>query len=197
MSHLIGLTGSIGMGKSTTAQMFAQLGVPVWDADAAVHRLYQTDAPGWQAIRQLVPPAATPAGVDRQVLKAHIAQDASLLSQIENVIHPLVRADRDAFIAAQTAPIVLCDIPLLFETNAQDAFDTVVVVTAPAEVQKARVLARPGMTLDQFTRILAAQMPDEQKRARADYVIDTGEGMDAASARVAQVLAQIRQVANA
>ena len=197
MTIVIGLTGSIRMGKSTTAAMFADEGVPVWDADAAVHRLYQPYAEGWHAILELVPEAARATGVDRGVLKEHIAKDPNLLEAIEHSIHPLVREDRRAFLASQTAPIVLCDIPLLFETRAQSEFDVIVVVSAPAEEQRRRVLARPGMTEAQFARILSAQMPDGQKRARADYVVETGDGLEQARAQVKQVLNQIKRNANA
>jgi dephospho-CoA kinase len=188
---VLGLTGSIGMGKSTTASMFAEAGARVWDADAAVHRLYGPGGAAVPAIGALVPEAASDIGVDRDKLRAAILADDTLLPRVEAAVHPLVKADRDAFVAAaraEGAPLVVCDIPLLFETGDPAAFDAVVVVTAPAEVQRARVLARPGMTEAALDRILARQMPDAEKRARADHVIDTGAGLDSARAAVLSVI---------
>lgn len=172
----LGLTGSIGMGKSTAAAMFAEAGVPVWDADAAVHRLYAPDGAGASALAALCPKAVGSAGVDRARLKDWIARDTAALRRIEAVIHPLVAADREAFIAdaaARGEPLVVLDIPLLFETGAESGVDATLVVTAPPEVQRARVLARPGMTPYEFDLIHARQMPDAEKRARADHVIET------------------------
>ena len=171
----LGLTGSIGMGKSTTAAMFAEEGVPVWDADAAVHRLYMPGGAGVDAIMALRPEAVHEGAVDRARLKEWIAADPAALSRIEAVIHPLVAADRAAFVAAAAkgAPLVVLDIPLLFETGADAQMDATLVVTAPPEVQRERVLARPGMTEEQFATILARQMPDAEKRARATHVIET------------------------
>lgn len=172
----LGLTGSIGMGKSTTAAMFADMGVPVWDADAVVHRLY---APGGAAVgpvSALVPAALVDGGIDRVALKHAIARDQAILARIEAVVHPLVVADRAAFLdraAAAGAPLVVFDIPLLFETGADADMDATVTVTAPPEVQRARVLARPGMTEAQLASILSRQMPDREKRARATHVIET------------------------
>lgn len=170
---LLGLTGSIGMGKSTTAAMFAELGIPVWDADAAVHRLY---APGGAAVAPLAqafPQALREGGIDRAALKQAIAADPAALKRIESIVHPLVAADRAAFVAAATAPIVVLDIPLLFEGGHEAMMDAVLVVTAPPEAQRARVLSRPGMTEAQFDLILSRQMPDAEKRARATHVIET------------------------
>lgn len=169
MTYRLGLTGSIGMGKSTTAQMFRDLGVPVWDADAAVHRLYQGAAVG--PVGALCPDAVNDGHIDRAALKRWIARDPSALQQLEAVVHPLVVADRKAFINASDSPVVVLDIPLLFETGAK--VDGVLVVTAPPDVQRARVLARPGMDDAQLDRILARQMPDAEKRSRADFVIET------------------------
>ncbi|MBK0400521.1 dephospho-CoA kinase [Limibaculum sp. M0105] len=187
----LGLTGSIGMGKSTTAKMFAALGVPVWDADAAVHRLYAAGAAGARAIAELAPRAVGAEGVDRAALRDAVLADDTLLPRIEAAIHPLVAADREAFIAdarAVGAPLVLLDIPLLFETGADAWVDRVAVVSAPVELQRARVLERPGMTEAALDAILARQVPDAEKRRRADFVIETGEGMDAARAAVHQIV---------
>lgn len=189
---LIGLTGSIGMGKSTTAKMFADLGVPVWDADRAVHRLYRVGGAAVEPMRAVHPNAIVAGAVDRSVLKYWIASDASALGQIEQVVHPLVAADRAEFIKQAQVDLVLLDIPLLFETGSDVQMDAVVVVTAPAEVQRERVLARDGMTEAQFKTIVAKQTPDAEKRARADYVIET-TSLDAAKAQVQAVLDQIRK----
>jgi len=171
---LLGLTGSIGMGKSTTAALFAEMGIPVWDADAAVHRLYARGGAAVPAIGELCPDAIQEGAVSREALKAWIADDPSALRRIEAVVHPLVAADRAAFIEAQgVAPLVVLDIPLLYETGAEAGLDAVLVVTAPPEVQRARVMQRPGMTEAQFETILAKQVPDHEKRARADHVIET------------------------
>lgn len=195
----LGLTGSIGMGKSTTAGFFADAGVPVWDADAAVHRLYAPGAAGTEAIAALLPRAVGPKGVDREALRAGILADETLLPRIEAAIHPLVAADRAAFLAdAANAPLVVLDIPLLFETGAEGAVDRILVVTAPAEVQRARVLDRPGMTEEAFAKILARQTPDAEKRARADYIIDTSQGLEAARAAVHALVDELtREARNA
>lgn len=187
--YLLGLTGSVGMGKSTTAGFFREMGVPVWDADAAVHRLY---APGGAAVGPvgaLCAEAVSDGAVDRGVLKDWIARDADALAALEAVVHPLVTADRLEFIAAADGPLVVLDIPLLFETGA--VVDGVLVVSAPEEVQRARVLARPGMNEEQFARILARQMPDAEKRARADFVIETLD-MDKTRADVQDLVGRLR-----
>ena len=189
----VGLTGSIGMGKSTALAIFAELGIPTWSADEAVHRLYTEAAAGAEAIRALVPAAVGPEGVDRAALRAAILAEPDLLHQVEEAIHPLVAADRNAFLARARetgAALAVCDIPLLFETGAASWLDRVVVVSAPAEVQRHRVLARPGMTEEALTAILARQVPDAEKRARADYVIDT-------SGPKAETREQVRRIAAA
>lgn len=187
---LLGLTGSIGMGKSTTAAMFADEGVPVWDADAAVHRLYSEGGAAVSKIAVLCPEAVVNDAVDRRRLKDWIARDQAALSRIEAVVHPLVAADRAAFIAECDAPLVLLDMPLLFETGADKMMDATLVVTVPAETQRARVLARPGMSEAQLETILSRQMPDAEKRARATYVIET-LSLDATRAAVRNLIAQI------
>jgi dephospho-CoA kinase len=189
---LIGLTGSIGMGKSTTAAMFAARGCDLWDADAAVHRLYGPGGAAVAPIGALHPAAVQDGAVSRAALKSWIAMDKSALPRIEAVVHPLVAQDRADFIANSNADIVVLDIPLLFETGTAAQMDAVVVVSAPADVQRARVLARPGMTAAHFDTIAAKQMADVDKRARADYVIETTSEV-AAEAAVAEVLAQIRK----
>lgn len=192
---VIGLTGSIGMGKSTTAGMFAAEGVPVWDADSAVHRLYAPGGAAVPAIAELCPAAAGPSGVDRAALKAWLAAAPANLARLEAAVHPLVAADRSAFLdraAAEGADVVLLDVPLLFETGGDAACDATVVVSVAPELQRARVLARPGMTEADFARLLARQMPDAAKRARADHVIETTTP-EGARAAVRALLAQVRQ----
>ncbi|MEQ3625696.1 MAG: dephospho-CoA kinase [Celeribacter sp.] len=181
MAVLIGLTGSIGMGKSTTAAMLAARGVPVWDADAAVHRLYAPGGAAVAGIGALFPDAIVSGGVSRDRLKSRIAADPAALGQIEQVVHPLVAADRAQFIEATPAPVLLLDIPLLFETGSDAQMDLVVVVSTSAANQEARVMARPGMTAQRFRAILDAQLPDAEKRARADVVIDTTTPQTAAA----------------
>ncbi|MEO0360156.1 MAG: dephospho-CoA kinase [Pseudomonadota bacterium] len=191
----VGLTGSIGMGKSTTAKMFAEAGAAVWDADDAVHRLYASGGAGADAIADLAPGAVRDGAVDRAILREMAMADPELLKRVEAAIHPLVAKDRAAFLTkarADGARVAVLDIPLIFETGAAGAFDRIVVASAPAEVQRARVLARPGMTEAAFETILAKQVPDAEKRAGADYVVDTGEGMEPARAAVARIMEELR-----
>lgn len=172
----LGLTGSIGMGKSTTAAFFREAGVPVWDADAAVHDLYAPEGAALAPVSRLCPRAVGPQGVDRARLRAAIAEEPALLPRIEAAVHPLVAADRAAFVvraAEAGVPLVVLDIPLLYETGAEQMLDAVLVVTAPASEQRRRVLARPGMTEARLEQILSRQMPDAEKRRRADHLIET------------------------
>lgn len=183
----IGLTGSIGMGKSTTAKLFAEEGAFVWDADKAVHRLYAADGAGARAIKSLVPDAVGADGVDREALRDAIIRDPALLQRVEAAIHPLVAADRAAALAAAEkdgVQIAVCDIPLLFETGGDAAFDHIVTVSAPAHMQRARVLARPGMHEAALKTILDKQTPDAEKRRRADFVIETGRGVEVAREQI-------------
>ncbi len=197
MSYRLGLTGSIGMGKSTTAGFFRDWGIPVWDADAAVHRLYGVGGAGVEPIRALYPAAITEHGVSRDVLKAWIHRDATALTQIEQVVHPLVAADRQDFLNTnRTEPLVVLDIPLLFETGADGWLDGVLVVSVDAEEQRARVMARPGMTEQTLASILSRQMPDAEKRARADFVIETNTLEDTKSA-VHDLIRQLTEGQNA
>ena len=187
----LGLTGSIGMGKSTTAGFFAELGLPVWDADAAVARLY---GPGGAASRVLAadfPEAVMPAGIDRAALKTRIIAHPATLIQLETLIHPLVAEDRTAFLVTTTADIVVFDIPLLFEKGTQAQMDATLLVTAPPTLQRARVLARPGMTEAQFQALLARQMPDAQKRSLATHIVET-LSLDATRTYVSALIAHIR-----
>lgn len=171
---LLGLTGSIGMGKSTTAKMFAAEGVPVWDADATVHALYASGGAAVASIEAAFPGVVIDGAVDRARLRAALAGNKQALSELESIVHPLTTTSRAAFIADHAdADLILLDIPLLYETGAQAACDAVLVVTAPPEVQRARVLERGTMTEAELEMILARQLPDAEKRARADHVIET------------------------
>jgi dephospho-CoA kinase len=192
---VIGLTGSIAMGKSVTAGMFAKAGVAVFNSDAAVHALYSIGGQGVEVLRRLCPSVVVRDTVDRTRLREAIVRDAVLLERIENEIHPLVRKAEDAFLAAERlrgTKLALIDIPLLFETGRASDFDAVVVVSAPAEVQRARALARPGMTAERLELMLARQLPDSEKRKRADFVIDTGRGLDHARSQVETIVARLQ-----
>jgi dephospho-CoA kinase len=192
MTFRLGLTGSIGMGKSTTARMFAEEGIPVWDADATVHRLYEPGQPAALVLAKLFPTVIDAEGrVDRRVLRRLVQSDPAALDRVNAAVHPLVRQNRAVFLAeAVDSPIVLLDIPLLYESGLSDACDAVAVVSAPPEMQRERVLAR-GMTEAELAMILSRQMPDAEKRARADYVIPTTT-LEAARVAVKDVLADIR-----
>lgn len=189
---VLGLTGSVGMGKSATAKMFREEGVPVFDADAAVHRLYESKAA--PLIEAAFPGTTLSGRVDRGRLSAKVVGDANALKKLESIVHPLVREERREFLAqakASGAKVALLDIPLLFETESGEAVDKVVVVSAPAEVQRKRVLAREGMTEEKLKAILARQMPDAEKRRRADFVVDTSHGFEAARENVRAILRAI------
>ncbi len=186
---VLGLTGSIGMGKSTVAGFFAACGVPVYDADAAVHRLYAGDAV--PLIEAAFPGTTQDGMVDRGRLAARVVGDPAALKRLEAIVHPLVRRAQEQFLAdaeAAGAPVAVLDIPLLFETGGDVHCDAVVVVSAPAETQAARVMGRPGMTEEKFTGLLAKQMSDAEKRRRADFVVDTSMDFDSTRAQVRAIL---------
>jgi dephospho-CoA kinase len=186
----LGLTGSIGMGKSTVAAMFAARGIPVFDADATVHRLQGPGGALVAPIEAAFPGTTTGAGVDRARLGEAVLGDREALARLEALVHPAVAAERAAFLRRHAAaPLVLLDIPLLYETGGESTVDRIAVVSAPAEIQRARVLSRPGMTAARLAAILARQLPDAEKRARADVVIDTGGTIDATRAAVDAVIA--------
>lgn len=192
---IIGLTGSIGMGKSTTAAMFAAEGAPVYDADAEVHALYAVGGAAVAPIEAAFPGVVKDGAVDRAALGQRVLGDEAAMKRLEAIVHPLVGLSRVTFFEraqAAGADVVVLDIPLLFETGGEARVDAVVVVSAPAELQRERVLARQGMALEKFEAILARQTPDTEKRGRADFVIDTGQGLDAARDQVRQVLKTLR-----
>jgi dephospho-CoA kinase len=194
--YLVGLTGSIGMGKTETAKMFARLGIPVYDADAAVHRLYEPGGSAVEAIRNAFPGSVSDGRVDRVRLGAMVADDREALRKLEAVVHPLVAREQQAFLKASVergANMVVLDIPLLFETGGHARMDAVVVVSAPGDVQRARVLARPGMTEDKLKAILARQVPDAEKRAQAHFVVETDKGLDRAFEQVKAVVEALHQ----
>lgn len=190
---VLGLTGSIGMGKSTTAAMFREEGVPVHDSDEAVHRIYA--GPAVPLIERAFPGTVVDGVVDRQLLSQRVIGKPEELRRLEGIIHPLVRQDADAFLRdarERGEELVLLDIPLLFETGGKGRVDRIVVVTAPAQVQRERVLARPGMSEQKFEAILARQVPDEEKRRQADFIIDTSRGLEPARAQVREIVTELR-----
>ncbi|MBV9569703.1 MAG: dephospho-CoA kinase [Alphaproteobacteria bacterium] len=193
---VLGLTGSIGMGKTETAKLFAKLGVPVHDADAAVHKLYERGGSLVDEISRAFPGTVRDGKVDRAALAMEIGTSAEKLKRLEQIVHPLVAQEQRAFIekAAQTgAEIVVLDVPLLYETGGHTRMDTVVVVSAPREIQRARVLSRPGMTPEKLDRLLARQMPDAEKRAQAHFVVETDKGLDHAFVQVKEIVAALRE----
>ncbi|MEX1083322.1 MAG: dephospho-CoA kinase [Xanthobacteraceae bacterium] len=192
---ILGLTGSIGMGKTTTARFFAEAGVPLHDADAAVHRLYQGEAA--PAIEAAFPGTTANGKVDRVKLAERIAGDLAALRRLEAIVHPLVRQAEERFLAAaeaQGVPVAVLDIPLLFETGGESRVDAVVTVTAPPEVQRTRLLERPGMTEEKLKTLMANQLPDAEKRRRADFVVDSSQGFDAARAQVQDILRRVAKM---
>ena len=194
---VLGLTGSIGMGKSTTATLFAEAGVPVYDADAAVHRLYEGEAVA--AIEAAFPGTTAGGKVDRNKLAESVVGDPEAFKRLETIVHPLVRAAEEKFLAdarGKGASVVVLDIPLLYETGGDKRCDAVVVVSAPAQMQRARAFERPGMTEERFKAIVGKQVPDEEKRRRADFVVDTSKGFDDARRQVREILAAIANSPN-
>jgi dephospho-CoA kinase len=194
---LLGLTGSIGMGKSKTSELFRELGVPVYDADATVHTLYAKGGAAVDLLQPIFPTAITDGAVDRAVLSSLVLKDADALKQLEQIVHPLAGQQQLKFIqdniAAQTA-VAIFDIPLLFENGGETKFDAVIVVSAPAEIQKQRVLERPNMTEDKFNDILAKQVPDAIKREKADFIVDSSISVDDARRQVGDILIQLKQI---
>jgi|SRR5579859_4296605 len=188
---ILGLTGSIGMGKSTTAKLFAEAGVPVYDADAAVHRLYEGDAA--PAIEAAFPGTTVDGKVDRNRLSARVVHDPAAMKRLEQIVHPMLGASRQKFLreAEQSgAPVAVVDVPLLFETGGEQRVDAVVVVTTTTEIQRQRILERPNMTDAKLDAILARQMPDAEKRKRAHFLVDTSHGLDPVRARIRDILAE-------
>jgi len=188
---ILGLTGSIGMGKSTTANLFAEAGVPVYDADATVHLLYEGEAA--PAIEAAFPGTTVGGKVDRTRLSAQVVHDPSAMRRLEQIVHPMLGASRQKFLDAAEqsgAPVAVVDVPLLFETGGETRVDAVVVVTTTPEIQRARILTRDNMTGEKLDAILARQLPDAEKRKRADFVVDTSHGLDPVRARIRDILAQ-------
>lgn len=192
---IVALTGSMAMGKSDTLRKFAEEGISTFDADEVVHRLYAHGGRGVAAVERLCPAAVVDGAVDRRRLSQAIETKPSLLAEIERAVHPLVGQELDRFLAAERAKgtkLVVADIPLLFETGRDKEFDSIIVVSAPADVQRSRAMARPGMTAEKFNFILSRQTPDAEKRARADYVVDTGAGHESARSQVRRIVSQLR-----
>lgn len=192
LMRILGLTGSIGMGKSTTAKLFAEAGVPVYDADAAVHELYEGEAA--PAIEAAFPGTTANGKVDRSKLSARVVQDPAAIKQLEQIVHPMLGASRQKFFAdaeAAKAPVVVLDIPLLFETGGEKRVDAVVVVSTSPEIQRERVLARGTMDEAKLDAIIAKQTPDAEKRKRADFVVDTSHGLEPVRAQITHILAEV------
>jgi dephospho-CoA kinase len=188
---VLGLTGSIGMGKSTTASLFAEAGVPVYDADAAVHRLYESEAVA--AIEAAFPGTTADGKVDRTRLSARVVHDPDAMKRLEEIVHPMLGASRQKFFEdaeRSGAPVAVVDVPLLFETGGEKRVDAVVVVTTSPEVQRERILGRPNMTEEKLQAILARQMPDAEKRKRAHFVVDTSHGLDPVRAQIRDILTE-------
>jgi dephospho-CoA kinase len=186
---ILGLTGSIGMGKSTTAKLFAEAGVPVYDADAAVHRLYEGEAA--PAIEAAFPGTTVDGKVDRARLSALVVHDPSAMRQLERIVHPMLGASRKRFLdeaERSGAPVAVVDVPLLYETGGENRVDAVVVVTTSPEIQRERILARDNMSGEKLDAILARQLPDSEKRKRADFVVDTSHGLEPVRARIRDIL---------
>lgn len=192
-SIIIGLTGSIGMGKSETAKIFERANIPVFDSDAAVHDLMTKNGAAFEPIEKTFPGVSGPDGIDRVALGARVFGDAEALQKLESILHPMVSEQRQAFFRQkQGHDLVVVDVPLLFEKGGEKNCDYVVVVTAPAEIQRQRVLARPHMTVEKFDQILAKQMPDGEKRQRADFIVYTDQGIPHAEQQVAEIITEIR-----
>jgi dephospho-CoA kinase len=193
---LVGLTGSIGMGKSETARLFAKLGIPVYDADAAVHRLYDVGGLAVPALETAFPGVVKDGRVDRAELSKRVVNNHDETQRLQQIVYPLMAGERQRFLdeaAAAKADIVVLDIPLLFETGGHEAMDAVVVCSAPGNVQRDRVLARAGMTQERFDYLLSRQMPDEEKRAKAHFVVVTDKGLEHAFAQVKMIVAELRE----
>lgn len=193
---IVGLTGSIGMGKTETGRLFARLGIPVYGADEQVHRLYDEGGAAVKAIAKAFPGTVRDGRVDRAALTARVAGDEAAFQRLEDIVHPLVREAEHEFIAAAARrgdALVVLDIPLLFETGSEARVDAVVVASAPASVQRERVLSRPGMTLEKLEAIHARQVPDVDKRAKADFVVETDKGLEHAFASVKRITAALRE----
>lgn len=192
---ILGLTGSIGMGKSTTARLFAEEGVPVHDADAAVHSLYEGEAV--PLVEATFPGTTRDGKVDRALLAQTVVGNPDAMKRLEGIVHPLVARSRDRFLAttrAAGASVAVLDIPLLFETGGEKLVDAVVVVSADADIQRRRVMERPGMTAEKFEALLAKQMPDAEKRRRADFIVDSGHGIEPARAQVREILKKVARM---
>lgn len=192
---ILGLTGSIGMGKSTTAKLFAEAGVPVYDADATVHQIYEGEAA--PAIETAFPGTTVDGKVDRARLSAKVVHDPAAMKRLEEIVHPMLRAHHQKFLddaERSGAAVAVMDVPLLFETGGEKRVDAVVVVTTSPEIQRQRILARENMTAEKLDAILSRQMPDEEKRKRADFVVDTSHGLDPVRARIRDILDQVARM---